>query len=81
MGGGPQLPVPTYEATMITVGGVNYHIGGNLANKKTSTDILRLDKENSSTWKFSKAGNLKVGKMSLGVTVIKTLPKYCNSKK
>ena len=71
---GPELPTVTYGAKMINVGGDVYHVGGN----NTLKDIFRLDKVDSSTWKFNKVGSLSEDKANLDVLPIKISPEDCN---
>lgn len=71
---GPELPSATVGAKMINVGGDVYHVGGS----ETRKDIFRLEKLDSSTWKFKKVGSLSEEKYYLDVLPIKISPEDCN---
>ena len=71
---GPELPSATSSAKMINVGGDVYHVGGSGSRK----DIFRLEKLDSSTWKFKKVGTLSKGKWTFDVLPIKISPEDCN---
>ena len=74
---GPLLPVWTFNAQMVTVDGVSYHIGGRTSVEQRTTDIYRLDKINSE-WQFKKVGNLNKGKSGFDVVEIKLSTSNCN---
>ena len=74
---GPELPVWTFTAQMITIDGVSYYIGGRTSDEKRTTDIYRLNKINSE-WRFKKVGNLSKGKAYFDVAEIKLSTTDCN---
>ena len=71
---GPNLPIATRGAKMITVDNEVYHIGG----QETRTEIYRLSKDKSSARSFIKVGNLSEGKFWFDVVAIKISPENCN---
>ena len=71
---GPELPSATEKAKTIKVGEVTYHIGG----ESSRTDILRLDRVNSTTLKFNKVGSLSKEKFNFDVLEIKISKSNCN---
>jgi len=71
---GPDLPKATEDAKMITVDGVVYHVGGRGMDNR----IYSLDLSNPLKWKWIHLGNLKKGKILLGMVELDSSTLSCN---
>jgi len=76
---GPDIPIVTSGAQMLTFNNITYHVGGAFGTG-TKHDVYRLDKigSSASSWKFTKVKHLKHGKYNFGMSVVEIDPADCN---